>query len=253
MFRITVFGTGSGGNSALVSDGKTNILIDAGVRLEAIQDDVIFSDIAAVLITHEHGDHAKHAQDLAVRYARPIFATAGTFGEMALKVPSYMQRIVGYGLHHPIGTLTVTPFPLSHDAAEPCGFFIKNALGESLVWVSDTGTMDGLCVHSIMPDCFVLEANYDENDIDKRLEAGELAYDGLHGRLTSEFGHLSVQQAAAWLRENADVEKSHVVILSPHVEVLENNKSLFAEFKNITLPTAFPFTYEFGAKCPFAL
>lgn len=253
MFRITVFGTGSGGNSALVSDGETIILIDAGVRLELIQDDVIFSDIGAVFITHGHGDHAKYAQDLAVRYARPICATAGTFGEMALKIPAYMQRFTPYGMNRNIGTLIITPFPLSHDMAEPCGFFIKNALGETLVWVADTGTMDGLSMGGRPADGYVIEANYDEAEIDRQLEAGELSYEGLHGRLTSEFGHLSVQQAAMWLKENADTEKSNIVILSPHAEVLESNKALFAEFRNIAMPTVFPFVYEFGAKCPFAL
>ena len=248
MFRIEIFGTGSSGNCALVSDGKTNILVDCGVRLENVKESVMIADIAAVLLSHSHGDHTKHLKPLTGRYAQNIYATEGTFRALGKEyVPSAYRNIVRYCEPFTIDSLRIMPFPLSHDAAEPCGYYIKNEIGETLVFASDTGTMEHL---ELEADGYVIEANYDEVEIERRLESGEMPYEGLHGRLTSEFGHLSVQQAAAWLKKNAKKD-SHIILLSPHAEVLENNKGLFDEFVNVTMPTKFPGWYEFGAKCPF--
>ena len=247
MYSITVFGTGSRGNSALVSDGETKILIDAGVRLDIVQRATSLFEIAALLITHEHGDHAEYAHICSERYSMPVYTTAGTIKK--LDIPEWRKNIIHYGKAFPLGgTLTITPFPLSHDATEPCGFYIKNALGETLVWASDTGTMEGLeMAHPA--DCYVLEANYDEAEIDRKLEANELPYAGLHGRLTSEFGHLSVQQAAAWLKENAG-DNSNFIVLSPHPEIFNGNFHLFNGIY-VEFPMKFPWSYEFGKKCPF--
>ena len=242
MFKLCIFGTGSRGNSALVSDGETSILIDAGLMPTGI----MITDIKAVLISHSHIDHVKYVCCLARKYARTIYLTRGTFSET--DVPFGFKSFIQYGVPFAVGTLTITPFPLSHDAAEPCGFFIKNELGETLVWASDTGTMDGLQMNK-PADCYVIEANYDENTIDEKLQRGELPYAGLHGRLTSEFGHLSVQQAAAWLKENARPE-SHIIVLTSHPEVIVPNVHLFDGLVAIS-PAKFPFQFEFGKKCPF--
>lgn len=250
MFKITVFGTGSRGNSALVSDGETKILIDAGIRPEIVQRATMISDIAAVMLTHEHGDHSDYLKHYMSDYARNIYATVGTWDKIRTTWVS-VNSIIQYGVACTVGTLTITPFPLSHDAAEPCGFFIRNELGETLVWGSDTGTMDGLEMDK-PADCYVIEANYDENDIDERLEKGEMPYAGLHGRLTSEFGHLSIQQAAAWLKENAGPE-SHIIVLSPHPEIFNGNEQLFnCGYSYVAFPTGFPWPFAFGKICPFA-
>jgi phosphoribosyl 1,2-cyclic phosphodiesterase len=241
VFTVRVYGTGSKGNCAVVSDGETTVMIDAG----KLPVDVMITDINAVLITHEHSDHAKYSLLLGRKYMREIYATKGTL----CHIETYISCPVSYGQAFYIGTLAITPFPLSHDAAEPCGFFIRNGIGETLVWCSDTGTMDGLQMDK-PADCYVLEANYDEDDIDERLENGDLPYDGLHGRLTSEFGHLSIQQAAAWLKENARPD-SHIIILSPHRETIDGNEQLFSSFHSVQFPDIFPYSFIFGAKCPF--
>ena len=62
--NITLFASGSSGNCALVSDGETHILIDAGISARRIRagltaQDVSMADLAGVLVTHEHSDHVK--------------------------------------------------------------------------------------------------------------------------------------------------------------------------------------------------
>ena len=60
---VSVLGSGSRGNATFIKTDRVRLLIDAGMsrkeianRLESISEDP--DGIDAVLITHEHGDHA---------------------------------------------------------------------------------------------------------------------------------------------------------------------------------------------------
>ena len=50
VFNINILGTGSDGNCAIISDGYTGVMIDAGMKsgMEYME------DVKAVLITHGH-------------------------------------------------------------------------------------------------------------------------------------------------------------------------------------------------------
>ena len=61
--KLTVLGSGSTGNAVLIVAGETRVLVDAGLsakeiarRLAIVGEDV--QKLDAVLVTHEHGDHA---------------------------------------------------------------------------------------------------------------------------------------------------------------------------------------------------
>ena len=61
--NIALFASGSSGNCALVSDGETHILIDAGISARRIcagltAQDVAPADLAGVLVTHSTGRRA---------------------------------------------------------------------------------------------------------------------------------------------------------------------------------------------------
>ena len=60
--EITIFASGSSGNCSVVTDGKVNILIDAGISLRRIAVGLRTAGLApealdGVLVTHEHSDH----------------------------------------------------------------------------------------------------------------------------------------------------------------------------------------------------
>ena len=93
-----------------------------------------------ILITHEHSDHVKGLGVLARKYEVPIYATEGTLNEI--------KKIKGLGeypeeLLHPIlpdtefalGDLTVKPFHIDHDAADPGG--IPDPVGKQVRGGSD--------------------------------------------------------------------------------------------------------------------
>lgn len=245
MFSIKVIATGSEGNCCIISDGWTSIIIDVGVHVV----NAASMGIEGVLLSHEHGDHCKFVHIIAHAGIK-VYATKGTFRAIgAARVGSAMRHIVEYGKQFSIGTFKIIPFEVNHDAAEPCGYYIKNRANETICFISDTGSIEHI---EAKADCYMLEANYDEETLDRRLEDGEI-YEGLHARLTSDFGHLSVQQATTWVEANASKE-SHIILL--HKSKDNVGKLEVLEGYNVTLPDEKgQLDYQFGVddRCPFML
>lgn len=241
MFEISVIGTGSSGNCCKITDGETEVTIDIGVEPRECGD--------YILLTHEHGDHAKYVNKYASR-GREIYATKGTFA--ALDVPNYAQNVIEYSKAFAIGSLKIVPIPVTHDAAEPCGFYIGNKVGETVFFVSDTGTIEGI---NAVADCYVVEANYDEEALERRLREGTI-YEGVYARLKSEFGHLSIRQAIEWVELNA-VEGKPIILL--HKSKKNADYKAVEAFKktgkyNVLLPDEEgKLNYRFGREniCPF--
>ena len=70
--------SGSSGNSSLISDGKTTLLVDCGLSAKKLEEALLKAkvnpnDISAMLITHEHSDHIKGIQQFAKTYNRKYY------------------------------------------------------------------------------------------------------------------------------------------------------------------------------------
>jgi phosphoribosyl 1,2-cyclic phosphodiesterase len=90
-----------------------------------------------------------------------------------------------------IGDLTVTSFPISHDAVAPCGYLLS-AGGCRVCVVTDSGEVTPLMLDMMQQaDLLVLESNHDR----ERLLSGPYPY-ALKMRILSATGHLSNDQAA---------------------------------------------------------
>lgn len=136
--RITVIASGSSGNAYRISDGDTALLLDAGVPLKEIQRALNFRvrDLSGCLITHEHGDHAKAAGDLA-KAGVDIYASSGTIAARSLT--GHRIKPVEALKEIQIGTFSVMPFDIQHDAKEPLGFLLTSRIrGEKLLYFTDT-------------------------------------------------------------------------------------------------------------------
>ena len=83
--NIALFASGSSGNCALVSDGDTHILLDAGISARRIRAGLSAQDVTAdaltgVLVTHEHSDHVKGLAVLLRHDPVPVYALLIMFG-----------------------------------------------------------------------------------------------------------------------------------------------------------------------------
>jgi len=85
--RFRVLGSGSSGNATLVELGETRLLIDAGLGPRTLAERLHSAGVdpaalAAVLLTHEHGDHARGAAAFSAKWGVPLCGTRGTYEKL---------------------------------------------------------------------------------------------------------------------------------------------------------------------------
>jgi phosphoribosyl 1,2-cyclic phosphodiesterase len=121
-----------------VSDGYATVMLECGLPWRKIRELLNFNtyNIAGILLTHRHMDHAKGAAD-AAKSGHDIYASKGTFD--VLKVPEHRMKIVAAGCQFEIGTWTILPFETIHDTEGSLGFYMVNTLGEAFLFMTDTG------------------------------------------------------------------------------------------------------------------
>ncbi len=173
MSVICSLSSGSDGNSVLISDGKTHILIDAGISAKRIsvtlrQWNLTLEDLSGVLVTHEHGDHiyGLHLDNIpknpnaanVFRVKSPVYAAEKTC--QALSRYSGELRPVGERPFE-VGSLVVTPFHTPHDTPQSLGYLVH--MGRFRVAVcTDLGHMPDDVLYIISTAHYlILEANHD--------------------------------------------------------------------------------------------
>lgn len=202
--RLCSIASGSSGNCIYVGSDKTSILVDAGISGKRIENglhelELETRDMDAILVTHEHSDHIKGLGVLARRYEIPIYTTAGTKAALEQmttlgKIPQGLIHTISPDLPFNIGDLTVKPFHIFHDAAEPVGYRIENE-GKAAAVATDMGHYDDYIIDNLKNlDVVLLESNHDVH----MLEVGSYPY-YLKRRILGENGHLSNETAGQLL------------------------------------------------------
>ncbi len=225
--RFSVLGSGSRGNATLVAAGDTHILADAGFsgreivrRLARVG--VAAADIAAIVLTHEHGDHARGAGIFARAHGVPIFATRGTRHAMDRMLSGTEElHVLRPGEAATIGDLRIDPFATVHDATDPAAISVSDrAKGFRLGIATDLGRPTIQARHALRRcDALVLEANHDEVML---WSAGYPAV--VKGRIASSHGHLSNQDAARLAVELLHPEL--LVVVLAHLSQESNTPAL---------------------------
>lgn len=198
--------SGSSGNCICVGSDSCHVLIDAGIsgkRIEAGLNsiDLKTADMQGILITHEHIDHISGVGVLARKYKIPMYATEETMHAVLNtksigKVDETLFHPVTPGVDFVIGDLTIEPISISHDAANPVAYKIKQP-GKSAAVMTDLGTYDDNIVEKLKNlDVLLLEANHDV----RMLQAGSYPYH-LKRRILGDRGHLSNELSGQLLSE----------------------------------------------------
>ena len=194
--KLSVLASGSRGNSIFLATERVRLLIDAGLsgretkrRLAAVGVDP--KDLAGIIVTHEHLDHVRGLGSLARRYKLPVYLNQLTYAHLPETVGPLGEKVeFGTGRSFSLGDITIHPFAISHDAADPVGFALVN--GSVKVGVcTDLGAATNL-VHRHLENCsiLVLEANHDV----EMLKNGPYPWP-VKQRIKSRFGHLSNEQS----------------------------------------------------------
>lgn len=202
--RLCSIASGSSGNCIYVGSESTSLLIDTGISGKKVEFglnslDLTTKDLDGIFVTHEHSDHIKGLGVIARKCGVPIYATAGTIQAMEKsgslgKMPEGIFHEIQADENCRIGDLTVHPFHISHDAADPVGYRISQGCC-SVGIATDMGVYDDYIVDNLKGlDAILLEANHDVN----MLQVGSYPY-YLKRRILGDRGHLSNETAGRLL------------------------------------------------------
>ncbi|WP_043112629.1 MBL fold metallo-hydrolase [Solimonas flava] len=227
MIRFAMLGSGSKGNATLIEHGTTRVLIDCGFNLKETEARLLRigvepGSLAAVLVTHEHGDHLAGVGRLARRHRVPVYMTYGT--HRVWQDPE-VPALVRFSPHQQftIGSLAIEPYPVPHDAEEPCQYVIAAGNGAArrrIGILSDAGHISPH-MRAMLAGCdaLMLECNHDP----ELLRVGPYP-PSLKLRVGGERGHLSNEQAAALLA-GYEVERLQHLVLT-HLSETNNRPQL---------------------------
>ncbi|HAL74903.1 MAG TPA: MBL fold metallo-hydrolase, partial [Clostridiales bacterium] len=161
--------SGSSGNSILVSDGSTRLLVDAGVCARTIEQSLqeigeSSAAINGILVTHEHSDHIAGVGVMMRRYKIPVYANKATWQAMHPtlgKIDESLIHILETGRKTVVGNLALTSFSTPHDAVDSVGYRIATAQGDISVF-TDVGSLQDHLLEAVAGSRIVyIEANYD--------------------------------------------------------------------------------------------
>jgi len=209
--HVASLGSGSKGNGTVVASGDTCLLIDCGFSLRETTRrlarlGLVPGDIDAILVTHEHSDHAAGVGTLSRGYGIPVHATHGTAASGRLGECAALERF-NAGEVFTVGSVTVRSVAVPHDAREPCQYRLV-AGGRELGILTDLGSITPHVVAAYR-GCqgLVLEFNHDS----AMLAAGDYP-PALKRRVGGEWGHLNNRQASDLLAALDGPALRHLVI-----------------------------------------
>lgn len=211
--RIVSLGSGSSGNALVVQAGQTTLLLDAGFTAGALrsrlkQARLAAESVTAILLTHEHRDHAFGAFSFARRFGVPLVADPRTLdaayqrvergqadpatlaGAWRVERIEQVERVeLAVGRSTTVGGLSVRSFAVSHDAVAPCGYVVSSGAWR-LCYITDSGTVMEPMIEALAESSLLLiESNHDRD----RLLNGSYPWH-LKQRILSPTGHLSNEQ-----------------------------------------------------------
>ena len=193
---VKILASGSTGNSYIISDSHTTLLLDAGIALKQIQRGIGFklSDVLGCLLTHEHQDHSKAGLDL-MKQGIDVYTSKGTADAMGWG--GHRLHIIKSKDIFTINTLEITAFDVTHDCKEPLGFVVKSIItGEKLLCFTDTAFVKyrftGLT--HILGEC-----NYDKSILLENVRLGVVNMTGARRIINS---HMSIDTFCDMLKAN---------------------------------------------------
>ncbi len=223
---VSILASGSRGNCAVVASSTTRILVDAGIscretfkRIKASGEDP--RALSAILITHEHADHVYGLATLTRKLGIPLFMTGATHQAWAKAIrdatgerPEVGQlELFASGRNFQVGDISVTPFTIPHDAADPVGFTFR-AEGVKIGLATDLGYIPASVRNHLQGcDLLVIESNHDV----EMLRVGPYPW-MVKQRVMSRVGHLSNDALAEFFSGDYDGSATYVVLahLSEH-------------------------------------
>ncbi|MDH3458610.1 MAG: MBL fold metallo-hydrolase [Gemmatimonadota bacterium] len=196
--KVRVLGSGSSGNAIAFSTGMSTILVDVGFGFRTLARRAALvgldlGSVEAVVLTHEHNDHACGTAAFVKRVSCPVFASQGTLAALDGTLQAARRVTLPRNGTVQIGSFSVATCPTRHDASEPVALAVRDTITGSTVGVAYDVGRPTVALTSLLKEaaCLILEANHD----DRMLRSGPYPV-AVQRRIAGPDGHLSNRAAA---------------------------------------------------------
>lgn len=190
-------------------------MLDCGLPYREIQRKIGFEMPDAVLVTHEHMDHAKSVNEL-MRIGVDCYMTVGTANQIG--ATGHRLHIIKSHQKVKLGDFEISAFETQHDAAEPVGYIVEDCT-DKLLYATDTFYIKykftGLTK-------LLVECNHSYKILDQNIQDGKLSSQ-LKNRLMKS--HFSLENLKEFLKAN-DLSKVTEIWLI-HLSDLNSDETLF--------------------------
>ena len=228
------FGSGSSGNCCYVGTVNGGLLIDAGIREDAVEsllksNGISMNMVKGILLTHDHKDHIKYVYKFLRNYKGISLFCTNRLMNGILRHQNVSRRIKDF--HIPIFKeipfkvcdFEVTAFETSHDGTDNMGFSIEY-LNRKFVLATDMGSVTSRAdFYMRRANYLVVEANYDL----RMLEEGRYP-EHLKARIVTEKGHMQNEVTARLLKDIFHKGLRHVFLCHLSAENNTPSKALIA-------------------------
>lgn len=240
MIRFSVLASSSRGNATVISGGGTHLLVDTGISALRIRKGLAeceLSDAAlsGIFFTHEHHDHVCGLGVLSKKRSLPIYCSRYLSRDLRDMAPNATFTYLEPGQEVQVGAIKVTPFSVSHDAADPLGYVFE-CEGARLGYITDTGIiMRGMPELLAGVQGLYLESNYDLDMLENSGRTPDLIR-----RISGRWGHLSNEQACEFVRATGHPGLQQLVLahISPECNTpAKATAAMRATLDSLGLPT----------------
>ncbi|MGZ3871627.1 MAG: MBL fold metallo-hydrolase [Mucilaginibacter sp.] len=209
---IASLNSGSNGNCYYIGNEREAILVDAGISCRETEKRMLrlglsMQKVKAIFVSHEHSDHINGIPMLAKKYRLPVYITPPTLLRGGLKLDG--ELVISFDAFQTvvIGELHIKAFPKQHDASNPHSFLITCRDVKVGVFTDIGVVCENLIKHFSQCHAAFLEANYDDEMLDK----GGYPYH-LKRRIRGGHGHLSNKQALELFTAHRPAFMSHLLL-----------------------------------------
>ncbi|MCK9536273.1 MAG: MBL fold metallo-hydrolase [Bacilli bacterium] len=219
--KFCIIGSGSKGNMTYIETKETKVLLDAGISFltakKRVKDENIdFSDVSAVIITHEHYDHVCFLPTILKKTKATLYINKYSYDNLEKtikdKIPRVKIKFLEADTRYRIKDLDFLTLKLSHDSANIFGYvFISE--DKRLAYITDTGFFPLKYIEIIRNvDALIIESNH---DVEMLLES-ERPW-ALKERILSPNGHMSNHICQQLLI--AVLNEKHKIVILAHISL----------------------------------
>lgn len=220
--KLHVIDSSSKGNCYVLDNGKEYLVIECGKSLFSAKKamDFGFSRNAGVLLTHEHGDHAKFVKDY-YNACLHVYMSNGTADSLGIPSSNRFTHRVEPLKPYKCGAYGVLPFGTQHDAKEPLGYVISHPECGNILFATDTYYIRYRFQNL---NNVLIECNYSREALMENHKAGLIDERRMERTLQS---HMSYETLVSWCNANDLSKVSKIVLL--HLSELNADSDAFAK------------------------